>query len=1080
MSLIFRLYGISLENDYQVFYKKGKTLNDKSSEFIQYGDVFKKEVDSLIISGISIEYSTQYWFKIVDTVTNEYLIKNLITHQSKAFHPYDNIEFHVMVSGKTVTLYDDTIGNNASIINNKPKTYRIYSGSTETSFINGSVVELGVGTTDITTKKIFEYEATFDDDFYVFLVHGDGYNLIKKKQGGFNVRKVVFNPFVAAASNSCYFDVEAVIDTVNCTTDFDIVLSTPPSDYVTPTPTSSLSTTELDYLNDTNIYYVGNITNDMWNQTTKEYKINYQGNDYDIIKQYKDSGYNAVHLELLMNDIFVGNIDDTPNWVTKQIKEKLTKIKESGLYVFLRVDLFYERLYSADTSKKAKDYYNGYDEVDQWGNTSDFYNGREPFTLSDDIFRAKIVSIFNTIVKYAYDILGSQLKWVSPVLAYSSEWGYTNQGSYWWTGTTETGEVKWYSRSYIAVYGYNEKNTSKFREFLKLKYQNINGLNTAWGTSYTNNDFSDITLPKLNRDYNNGENISDTDFFEVFSGKKGEDFYLYRTNNLLVFAKELKNSLKSINKNLIFTCEIGSSTGANTISQGNLDIEGYAKIFDLIKGDSSIIGNSGEASPGWDRYSRFNVLIGDEESNFDLDTSNLDNYYNNLYNIIITSLNLGQHLFYVSDSPSSSKNTWSKTLAAVSAAKQNVGTTRKTKVTTTNNLTLTLSDILTSKNNNYITQQWNNKNGSKTVRFNIIVNGFEYINNNIVTPGLTPTATSPLYLTPTASKSSVPTTEITFCQDYSNHQSTEPHIFSQKSQSDGKSYIVGNIVTYSTPQYRVGDNGEWYDMVLGGTLFNGQYFVNTTNPDIPEKMYFFKTNYVDNVYVYLRPKNCNDTYIKRDGRLTFVNDYLGVEKFTLPTLSNIYTPANIDIQGFNFSSDIADNFTNNQDIGHAIYLYEFAGSSSSLTNLKVRINEGQWYLTKYLDKTYYKRPFKAYGLDEGSAKPDSPKKDFYMDFTTNDGQTYDRYIVRRCTAGGHFAVIFTLTRLHDKKVFVSTYEGHTNVPFKLIYGTTTYNYKGFGNSFDLGTGLSSGIYTMTLKFDTTNVTVDDNLKVIVE
>jgi hypothetical protein len=232
MGLNIRLHNITAPNDFNLFLKTGATPGDVSVGFTQYGGLFTAGTTEVIISGTTknfIQFDTQYWIKVQYTGTTndvKYYIEGIKTHDSKYYECYDTINFSYIVTGNTfdsplssdnfnvkVTLIDNTspYGNNSSIVNGNHHAYGIYTGTTLYSFSGGTATKIAdtTGTTamvingtdstlDGTTKNvIYQISLTQPSEFYVFVVHGDGWNLNAKNQGGFDVKKVkVVNSYV--------------------------------------------------------------------------------------------------------------------------------------------------------------------------------------------------------------------------------------------------------------------------------------------------------------------------------------------------------------------------------------------------------------------------------------------------------------------------------------------------------------------------------------------------------------------------------------------------------------------------------------------------------------------------------------------------------------------------------------------------------------------------------------------------------------------------------------------------------------------------------------------------------------------
>ena len=266
----------------------------------------------------------------------------------------------------------------------------------------------------------------------------------------------------------------------------------------------------------------------------------------------------------------------------------------------LRVWLIYRRLYGTGLPNQA---YWGPDiaELDQWGKIPESYNGLVPFTLADDVFKTKIAQKFRIIVEKAYSILGNKLKWVSPVLTSTSEWGNDVSGSNWYQVNDN-----WVSNNYLTTYSYNSKNISKFQQFVLSKYQNLAGINTAWQTNYSN--INEVQLPTTGIAYNNGAGHAEDEHRIAYVGQKGYDFYCFRSNKLFVFAQELKTQLKSVSNDIVFACECGGFSFNLGLLQCTYNINEIESVFDLIKGSSGSYDSCLNPSEGYD-ISMFAILL---------------------------------------------------------------------------------------------------------------------------------------------------------------------------------------------------------------------------------------------------------------------------------------------------------------------------------------------------------------------------------------------------------------------------------------------------------------------------------------
>jgi hypothetical protein len=93
MGLNVRLYNITNDGTYAIRYKSGDSpypeTNDSTFTLYNTG----LTATTITISGLS--FDTQYWIKMTDHTTGRYIIKNIYTHDSKAFPCYDTLCFDV-------------------------------------------------------------------------------------------------------------------------------------------------------------------------------------------------------------------------------------------------------------------------------------------------------------------------------------------------------------------------------------------------------------------------------------------------------------------------------------------------------------------------------------------------------------------------------------------------------------------------------------------------------------------------------------------------------------------------------------------------------------------------------------------------------------------------------------------------------------------------------------------------------------------------------------------------------------------------------------------------------------------------
>lgn len=95
MGLNVRIYDIVSDGPYSIRYKSGANPYPEydNTTFTLYGT----GLTATTIELTGLTFDTQYWIKMTDETTGRYIIKNIYTHDSKAFPCYDTICFSVDV-----------------------------------------------------------------------------------------------------------------------------------------------------------------------------------------------------------------------------------------------------------------------------------------------------------------------------------------------------------------------------------------------------------------------------------------------------------------------------------------------------------------------------------------------------------------------------------------------------------------------------------------------------------------------------------------------------------------------------------------------------------------------------------------------------------------------------------------------------------------------------------------------------------------------------------------------------------------------------------------------------------------------
>ncbi len=85
MGLVIKLNNIISPNAFTVSYKTGPNPYPLDSGFTSFGGTYSAGTTLVVVSGITINFNSTYWFKITDTVTNRYIIENIETNDPIAY-----------------------------------------------------------------------------------------------------------------------------------------------------------------------------------------------------------------------------------------------------------------------------------------------------------------------------------------------------------------------------------------------------------------------------------------------------------------------------------------------------------------------------------------------------------------------------------------------------------------------------------------------------------------------------------------------------------------------------------------------------------------------------------------------------------------------------------------------------------------------------------------------------------------------------------------------------------------------------------------------------------------------------------
>ena len=265
----------------------------------------------------------------------------------------------------------------------------------------------------------------------------------------------------------------------------------------------------------------------------------------------------------------------------------------------------------------------------------------------------------------------------------------------------------------------------------------------------------------------------------------------------------------------------------------------------------------------------------------------------------------------------------------------------------------------------------------------------------------------------------IPADSSIICEDFSNHTANGPHLYA----NNGSNELVGTVFARHAPLYSI-DQVHWNTMTkIGSDKGGNRYF------------YAYREPFINASVVLL--KSAEGCPVYGDTRSTYPYHYNGYEDSHIPTVNSISNYYDLNSPFF-ISTDI-NGQRSNYDV-FTLYL------KHNWPELGYRINGANWRYN--VDHTIIFEEYNERYIDVTRINGFTATKDFILDFTQDAGVTIDRYHVTRSTAGGHFAVTTTFTRIEDGKTWVHTFQGDINVNMKLgEYPSTDL----FGNCFYLGT-----------------------------
>lgn len=291
------------------------------------------------------------------------------------------------------------------------------------------------------------------------------------------------------------------------------------------------------------------------------------------------------------------------------------------------------------------------------------------------------------------------------------------------------------------------------------------------------------------------------------------------------------------------------------------------------------------------------------------------------------------------------------------------------------------------------------------------------------------------------------------CEDFHNHGNNIPHLYTNASTNE----MVGTIFAITQPEVKVNSDGSFIKMTKIGV-----------DKDSTRFFWGYREPYLSPGNVHIRTNEGCPTY--PDERITSM-DHQYREERELPVLDTIENYANLNTP-----------FFLSNDLQYGQYEYDLWNFylKGGIENLTYRINGGPWRAS--IDYAPVWEPYTERHLDVTRIEHISKvPKDFYIDFTTDHGETVDRYLVTRSSCGGHFCGTTVFNRLADSTVIVSVFQGDINVDMQLANAQQGdfQPFGGFGTCFNLGK-LQEGEYHFALKSEKGDFVLDPDVFVRVK
>ncbi len=263
-----------------------------------------------------------------------------------------------------------------------------------------------------------------------------------------------------------------------------------------------------------------------------------------------DAGVNAVLLGINWN-LVVAKPGATPNWATIDSYVKLAT--DNNVKIAFRI------LVSRDY-----DAVNGF-----WGDSQTMIdatgmplhtNQQANFSLNDAPSVAQSQEFVKAVTqRYQYLQAQGKLLFISVVTSPYAEMDYP------FTNNPIGGKLS------VVPFDYSPVTQSAYRQWLTDRYKTIDALNKAWDRNYT--QLSDIAPPQPDP----------SSPYNVFSGKAGDDWYVFRHQTLKAFIGQSVSTIRGVDPSIVIMNEHGSVWDNFSGLRGTYGFKDLAQLADGLK-----------------------------------------------------------------------------------------------------------------------------------------------------------------------------------------------------------------------------------------------------------------------------------------------------------------------------------------------------------------------------------------------------------------------------------------------------------------------------------------------------------------